>query len=216
MSPGDGPSELSIDQGVLLNYPSARASFEPLELGAGARLRSGSVLYAGSVIGAGFQTGHNVVIREENHIGDDVSVWSNTVIDYGCWIGRGTKIHCNCYVAQFSVLGEGVFFAPGVTVANDLYPGDPESAEAMKGPEIGAGAQVGVNVTILPYVRIGAGALVGAGSVVTRDLPPNCVAYGNPARPHGTRAGLVEISSRVGLLGVSAPDFFVQAGNHGG
>jgi serine acetyltransferase len=58
--------------------------------------------------------------------------------------------------------------------------------------------------------------LVGAGSVVTRDLPPNCVAYGNPARPHGTRAGLVEISARVGLLGVSTPDFLAQARSHGG
>ena len=158
---GDGDIEPSvIDDGVLLNYPSSRATFEPLQLGQGARVRSGTVLYAGSVIGARFQTGHNVVVREDNHLDDDVSVWSNTIIDYGCWIGRGAKIHCNCYVAQFTVLGEDVFLAPGVCVANDLYPGDPGSARLMRGPEIGAGAQIGVNVTILPYVRIGAGALV--------------------------------------------------------
>ena len=51
----------------------------------------------------------------------------------------------------------------------------------MAGPRIGAGAQIGVNVTILPYVRIGAGALIGAGSVVTRDVPAGVVAFGNPA-----------------------------------
>jgi acetyltransferase-like isoleucine patch superfamily enzyme len=51
----------------------------------------------------------------------------------------------------------------------------------MAGPVIGAGAQLGVNVTVLPFVRIGAGALIGAGSVVTRDVPAGAVAYGNPA-----------------------------------
>jgi acetyltransferase-like isoleucine patch superfamily enzyme len=208
---GDGGLQPSvIDDGVLLNYPSSRASFEPLELGEGARLRSGTVLYAGSVIGARFQTGHNVVVREDNHLDDDVSVWSNTVIDYGCRIGRGAKIHCHCYVAQFTVLGEDVFFAPGVSVANDLYPGDPSSARLMRGPEIGAGAQIGVNVTILPFVKIGAGALVGSGSVVTRDIPPDCVAYGNPARPRGTRAGLIDISERVNLLEANVPELHVQ------
>ena len=52
----------------------------------------------------------------------------------------------------------------------------------MAGPRIGAGTQIGVNVTILPFVRIGAGALIGAGSVVTRDVPATTVAFGNPAR----------------------------------
>jgi acetyltransferase-like isoleucine patch superfamily enzyme len=116
------------------------------------------------------------------------------------------KIHCNCYVAQFSELDDDVFFAPGVSVANDIYPGDPQSAKLMRGPRIGAGAQIGVNVTILPYVEIGAGALVGAGSVVTRDLPPGCVAYGNPARPRSSREELRDVVSRLAgsdLLGLN-------------
>jgi acetyltransferase-like isoleucine patch superfamily enzyme len=88
-----------------------------------------------------------------------------------------------------------------VCIANDLYPGDAESARRMRGPRIGVGAQIGVNSTILPYVEIGAGALVGSGSVVTRDLPPNCVAYGNPARPHGMRSDLRDITQRFSLAG---------------
>ena len=186
------------DRGALAGYPVARGDACPLVLGSGARLRSGTVLYDGSTIGRGLQTGHGVVIREGCDVGDDVSVWTNSVIDYGCRIGDRVKIHCNCYVAQYSELEDDVFLAPGVTIANDLYPGDQRSAQLMAGPRIGAGAQIGVNVTILPFVRIGAGALIGAGSVVTRDIPAAVVAFGNPAVPRRAVAELPDIDERVG------------------
>ena len=167
---------MHADNGVEVNYKPDRGTYDPLVLGDGARLRSNTVLYQGSRIGENLQTGHNVTIREGCDLGDSVSVWSNTIIDYGCKIGSGVKIHSNCYVAQFTVIHDGAFLAPGVTIANDLYPGDEESAAIMAGPVIGAGAQIGAGSTILPYVRIGAGALIGSGSVVTRDIPPGMVA----------------------------------------
>jgi acetyltransferase-like isoleucine patch superfamily enzyme len=154
-----------------------------LTIGRAAYLRSGTVIYAGSRIGDRFQTGHHVVVREETAVGDDVSIWSNSVVDYGCLIGDRVKIHSNCYIAQFSELENDVFLAPGVTLANDLYPGSSESAAAMAGPLIRQGAHIGVNVTILPCVTIGPGAIVGAGSVVTKSLPGHMVAYGCPAVP---------------------------------
>jgi acetyltransferase-like isoleucine patch superfamily enzyme len=188
------------DPGVIVGYPVSRAGCGPLTLGEGASLRSGTVIYAGSRIGPRLQTGHGVVIREQNVIGADVQVWSNTVIDYGCRIGDRVKIHANCYVAQFTVLDDDVFLAPGVTFANDLYPGDERSAALMTGPHLEAGAQIGVNVTILPYIRIGAGAIIGAGAVVTRDVPAGFVAYGNPAVPRRKVADLPAIDLRVGSL----------------
>jgi acetyltransferase-like isoleucine patch superfamily enzyme len=192
------------DHGVLAGYPAPHAKAGPLVLGAGARLRSGTVLYDGSTIGRRLETGHGVVIRESCEIGDDVSVWSNSVIDYGCRIGNRVKIHCNCYVAQYTEFEDDVFLAPGVTVANDLYPGDRRSAQRMAGPKVGARAQIGVNVTILPFVRIGAGALIGAGSVVTRDIPAAVVAFGNPAVPHRAVAELPAIDGRVVMDTASA------------
>ena len=201
-SPPDGGPV--ADPGVLVGYAGSDADAAPLVLGAGARLRSGTVLYDGSTIGRCLQTGHGVVIREGCEVGDDVSVWSNSVIDYGCRIGDRVKIHCNCYVAQYSELEDDVFLAPGVTIANDLYPGDHRSAWLMSGPRIGAGAQIGVNVTILPFVRIGAGALIGAGSVVTRDIPPAVVAFGNPAMPRRAVADLPAIDGRVVTAAASA------------
>lgn len=170
-----------IDPGVTVGYRPSRPTVGPLELGRGARLRSGTVLYDDTRIGDRFETGHHVVVREDNLIGDDVSIWSNSVVDYGCVIGDKVKIHANCYLAQYSTIEDGAFLAPGVTLTNDLYPGSPESLEAMTGPTIGARAQIGANVTVLPFVVVGSEALIGAGSVVTRDIPPRVIAYGCPA-----------------------------------
>lgn len=160
-------------------------------------LRCGTVVYGGCTIGERLETGHHVVIREDCRIGDDVSIWSNTVVDYGTVIGSRVKIHCTCYVAQYTEIGDDAFLAPGVCIANDLYPGREDSREVMSGPSIGAGAQLGVNVTVLPFVRIGVGAMIGAGSVVTRDVPAGAVAFGNPARVHGTVDDLVPVTDRV-------------------
>jgi acetyltransferase-like isoleucine patch superfamily enzyme len=183
--------------GVLLGFPSTRPGAKRTFLmPADASLRPGTVLYAGSTFGRRFTTGHNVVVREDVTIGDDVSVWSNTVIDYSCTIGDRVKIHCNCYVAQFTSIEDDAFLAPGVTIANDLFPWSEVSGKAMCGPWIGAGAQIGANVTLLPFVHIGKGAVIGAGSVVTRDVPAGLVAYGNPAVA-GRRVDQIDVEGRV-------------------
>lgn len=191
---GDGSD---VDDGVILGYPSGRMAVSALVIGAQAYLRSGTVIYAGSEIGDRFETGHHVVVREQSRIGDDVSVWSNTVVDYGCVIGSRVKIHSNCYLAQYTLIEDDVFIAPGVSLANDLFPGHPESARLMAGPLIHAGAQIGVNATVLPYVTIGAGALIGAGAVVTKDVAPGTVAFGNPARPAGRVEDLGPVAERL-------------------
>jgi acetyltransferase-like isoleucine patch superfamily enzyme len=173
----------TFDPNTAIGYPTGRQIGErALLLGDGATVRSGTVIYEGSRIGAGLQTGHNVVIREENEIGDGVQVWSNSVIDYGCRIGDRVKIHSNCYVAQFTVLEDDCFLAPGVSIANDIHPGCAFSPECMRGPVLERGVQVGVGVVLLPYIRIGAGSIIGSGAVVTTDIPPNSVVVGNPGR----------------------------------
>ncbi|HUV36311.1 MAG TPA: DapH/DapD/GlmU-related protein [Patescibacteria group bacterium] len=196
MGTGDSPRRLGtvklgrnaiIDPEAIVGYLSPRRGVsEELTIGPEARIRSGSVLYAGSIIGGHLETGHNVVIREENTIGEHFSIWNNSVIDYGCTIGDNVKIHCNIYIAQFTVIEDGVFMAPGVTIANDIHPGCPDSRDCMRGPVLRRECRIGVNVTILPYVEIGERTLVGSGSVVTRDLPSGVVAYGNPARVAGS------------------------------
>jgi len=181
-----------IDLTVKLGEISGRhgKKIRPLILGGHATIRSGTVLYAATHIGHHFETGHGVVIREDNHIGNHVSIWNHTTIDYGCRIGHRVKIHCNGYIAQYSVIEDDVFIAPGVTFANDLFPKGRHADKVMQGPYIRRGAAIGVNCTILPGVEIGEGALIGAGSVVTRDVPAHAVVWGNPARVQKDRADL--------------------------
>ena len=206
-----------LDDGVIVGYPSGRTDATTLRVGRRAHLRSATILYLGSTIGDGLETGHHVVIREGCEVGDDCRIWSNSVVDYGCRLGSGVKIHVNCYVAQFTQIDDDAFLAPGVMIANDLYPGNDRSAALMSGPHIGAGAQLGVNVTVLPFVRIGEGALIGAGSVVTRDVPPRCVAYGSPAQVRGEVDELADIDGRIGGTVGSASRFrLVGRGAAGG
>ena len=176
---GDGAV---VDDGVVLGYPASRGKSGPVVIGPGARLRSGTLIYAGSRIGCGLETGHNVIIREENLIGHNLCIWSNSIIDYGCSIGNNVKIHSNVYISQFTTLEDDAFVGPGVTLANDRHPGCPDALECMEGPTIKRGAQIGVNSCVLPRVTVGEFAVIGAGSVVTQDIPPGQVAYGNPAR----------------------------------
>jgi acetyltransferase-like isoleucine patch superfamily enzyme len=171
-----------VDAGVLLDYGPSRSVESLLTIGPGARIRSGTVIYSGSRIGCNLETGHNVVIREGNDIGDGLRIWNNSVIDYGCKIGNNVKIHTKVYIAQFTLIEDDVFLAPGVTLANDIHPGCPDSHECMQGPCINKGAQIGINCTILPRVVIGEYSVIGAGSIVTRDIPAGVVAYGFPAQ----------------------------------
>jgi acetyltransferase-like isoleucine patch superfamily enzyme len=174
--------EPNVRIGVRPARPLAQAV---LKVGPGATLRSGTVLYLGSTIGAKLSTGHNAIIREENTIGDNFCLWSQSVVDYGCRIGHRVKIHSNCYIAQYTEIEDDVFLAPGVIIANDPHPGGEEEASCMKGPRILKGAQIGANVTLLAHITIGQHSLVGAGAVVTKDVPPYSVVYGNPARVKG-------------------------------
>lgn len=190
-------ADLQEDPNVYIGYRTGRKIQDfTLSLGAHAQLRTGTVLYAGTTIGEHFQSGHNVVIREQNRLGDHVQIWNNTTIDYGCTIGNHVKIHTNCYIAQFTTIEDEVFMAPGVTIANDIHPGCAFSAECMRGPTLKRGVQVGVNVTITPYVTIGEYSVIGSGAVITRDVPPRSLVVGNPARVVKTIAA---ITCRTGI-----------------
>ena len=99
---------------------------------------------------------------------------------------------------------------------NDLYPGDKRSAQLAPSPKIGTGAQIGVNVTILPFVHIRAGAIIAAGSMVTHDIPAAVVAYGSPAVASCGVADLPLLDSRVVADASSVSPYRLRSGRGGG
>jgi acetyltransferase-like isoleucine patch superfamily enzyme len=175
------PNEID-PQAIVGALPGRKIEDTSLEIGPHATVRAFTVIYAGSRIGSHLETGHGAVIREENKIGDHLSIWNQSTIDYGCVIGNNVRIHTGVYVAQFTIIEDDVFLAPGVMIANDRHP---ICRECLVGPTIKRGARIGINSTLLPGVVIGEGALVGAAAVVTKDVPPGMVVAGNPARVMG-------------------------------
>jgi acetyltransferase-like isoleucine patch superfamily enzyme len=152
-------------------------------IGEGSLLRAGSVVYERVEIGARVETGHHVMIREETVIGDDSVIGSHTVIDGRVRIGSRVRVETGVYIPPYTRIGDDVFIGPRAVFTNDRYP----PSNRLQGPTIERGAVIGANATILPGVTIGEEAVVAAGSVVTRDVPPRTVVAGVPARPIGSR-----------------------------
>lgn len=160
-------------------------------IGAGATIRSHTVLYAGNTIGERFATGHHALVREHNTIGDDVSVGSLSVVEHHVTIGDRVRIHSQCFVPEFTVLEEDAWLGPRVTITNAPFPRCPDVSKCLAGVRVGRAARIGANVTILPGVHIGDRALIGAGAVVTKDVAPGAVVVGTAARQVKTIADLV-------------------------
>lgn len=153
-----------------------------LRIGNNSLIRPFSTLYAGSEIGDDFQTGQGVSIREDNSIGNNVSVGTNSVLEFGNRIGDNSRIHSNCFLEMVTI-GSYVFVGPNVVFTDDPHPmGCPRYKECKGGPVVEDYARIGASCTILPGVRVGRNSLVGAGSVVTKDVPENSVVAGSPAR----------------------------------
>jgi acetyltransferase-like isoleucine patch superfamily enzyme len=122
-------------------------------------------------------------VRERVSIADDVVVGRGSLVENDTTIGRGTRIQADAYLTAYSTLEEDVFVAPCVVTTNDNFMGRTERRKAlMKGPTIRRGARIGGGAILCPGVEIGEEAFVGAGAVVTKDVPPRKLVVGNPAR----------------------------------
>lgn len=136
-------------------------------------------------------------------VGEGTRIWQYTVVLPGARIGRDCNLNAHCLVENDVVIGDrvtlksgvylwdgttvedDVFIGPNATFTNDKFPRSRRKPEKFQRIVLKRGAAIGANATILGGVTIGEGAIVGAGSVVTRDVPPGVIVRGNPAREAG-------------------------------
>jgi UDP-2-acetamido-3-amino-2,3-dideoxy-glucuronate N-acetyltransferase len=161
----------------------AAAELPPTRIGDNVSIGANVILYAGCELGAGVVVADNAGVRERVFIGAGSVIGRNAYVEHDCVIGRKCKLQTNVYITAYSVLEDYVFIAPGVVTSNDNFAGrTAERFQHYKGITVKRGGRVGAGAVVLPGVVIGADALVGAGSVVTRDIPPGQIWYGVPAR----------------------------------
>jgi acetyltransferase-like isoleucine patch superfamily enzyme len=173
-----------IGDNVIIGEPPAMAKPGELEtiIGNNAVIRSHTIIYAGNEIGDNFRTGHHVMIRENNIIGNDCSIGTGSILEHSIKLYDGVRIHSQAFIPEFTILKSKAWIGPNVVITNAPHPTAPQAKEYLQGVIVEEYARVGANSTILPGVTIGKNALVGAGSVVTRDIPEDSVSVGNPAK----------------------------------
>jgi acetyltransferase-like isoleucine patch superfamily enzyme len=160
-----------------------REDLPPAEIGDGTIVSTGAIVFAGTKIGARVILGDQSCVRERVNVGDDVVLGRGSLIENDTTVGSMTRIQANAYITAYSTLEEHVFVAPCVVTTNDNYMGRTEQRhELMNGPTIRRGARVGGGAVLCPGVEIGEEAFVGAGAVVTKNVPPRALVVGNPAR----------------------------------
>jgi acetyltransferase-like isoleucine patch superfamily enzyme len=166
--------------------PRSTAKREPLPpavIGAGTVISTGAILFAGSTIGERVILGDQSCVRERVTIGDDVVVGRGSLVENDTTIGAMTKIQADAYITAYSTLEEHVFIAPCVVTTNDNWMGRTERRFVnIKGPTIRRGARIGGGAILCPGIEVGEEAFIGAGAVVTKDVPPRVVVVGSPAR----------------------------------
>jgi acetyltransferase-like isoleucine patch superfamily enzyme len=151
---------------------------KPLVIGDNALIRSHSVLYANSIIGKNLQTGHRVTIREKSNIGVNFQIGTLGDIQGHCKIGEFVKCHSTVHIGHHSVVGNYVWIFPYVVLTNDPHP----PSDVMMGVTLEDYSVIATMSVILPGVTIQSDTLIGAGSIVNKDVPKGRVFSGNPAK----------------------------------
>ena len=161
---------------------AVKKEFSTLVIGENSVLCPCVCIYAGTTIGRNTLLGDNCSIREDCTIGDYCIISRNVSVNYCTKIGNHVKVMDNSHITGNMVIEDDVFVSVLVSTTNDNSIGRDSYSDNMKGAYIKKGAMIGAGANLLPNITIGSGAIVGAGSVVTKDVPDKMVAMGIPAK----------------------------------
>lgn len=154
---------------------------EPLVIGSRALIRSHSVFYEASVFGEQLTTGHRVTVREKTIAGVNLQIGTLTDIQGSCRIGDYVRMHSNVHIGQHSTIGDFVWIFPYVVLTNDPHP----PSEVMRGVTVEDYAVIATMTTVLPGVKVGKHALIGAHSLLGADAQPGKIYAGKAAEERG-------------------------------
>lgn len=173
----------TIGDGVVI-FPNVYIG-ENTKIGDGSIIQYGAFIEHDCNIGKHCRIGTNAVLRRETNIGDYSIFGSLSASEGKNWIGNHVLIHSQCHLTLGIIIEDWVFIAPLFVGANDpkmLHGRRHIEKFVPKGPHIRFGSGIAVNVTLLPGVVIGRECLIGASSLVTKDVPDFSIAIGVPAR----------------------------------
>jgi acetyltransferase-like isoleucine patch superfamily enzyme len=177
---------LAADDAVIEDGATVGLAYQgwqnPARIGAACLIRRGTVVFADVAVGDRSQTGMGVIIREHTRIGADCVIGTLTIIEGRTEIGDQVVIQSGVFIPTMTEIGSRVFIGPRAVMTNDPYPLRRRSEYVAAGPVLGSDVTIGANATLLPGVRVGEGAMVAAGAVVTHDVPDWSLAIGVPAR----------------------------------
>jgi acetyltransferase-like isoleucine patch superfamily enzyme len=154
----------------------------PASLGDDAAVCAGAMVLAGAEIGQGAVIGDQAHVRERARIGDGTVIGWGSAVDRDVTIGDRVKVQYNCYITAGTVIEDDVFVGPGATLTNDNAMARHPKDEPPDAPTLRRACRVGGGSVICPGIEVGEEAFVGAGAVVTEDVPPRAVVVGVPAR----------------------------------
>lgn len=153
-------------------------NFRKTIIGAESVIRSHSVIYEDVVIGEGFQSGHRVTIREKAYIGVKCSIGTHSDIQDNVKLGNYVRVHSSVFMGQYTTIEDYVWIYPYVALTNDRHP----PVYNPQGVTIKEYAVIATSSVILPGITVGKNALVGAHSVVTKNVDDEVLVIGNPAK----------------------------------
>lgn len=167
-----------IDGYCELGVPTLLGNGSPLIIGSDSLIRSHSIFYESSSFGPGLVTGHRVTVRENTLAGDNFQIGSLCEIQGDCQIGNYVRFQSNVFVGKKTKIGNFIWILPYVVLTNDPTP----PSNDLIGCTIEDYASIAAMSVILPGVTVGQHSLVAAHACVSKDVPPNMVVAGVPAR----------------------------------
>lgn len=155
------------------NYENSKTT-----IGCNCLIRSHAIIYCGNSIGNNVSTGHRIMVRENNIVGDFCRIGNYTELHGNVKIGKYSNLHSSVCVVENAIIGDFVWISPGTILTNDITP----PSLNRESPKIGDYTFIAVNCVVLPNVHIGMHCLIGASTLVTKNVEDYSVCVGSPGK----------------------------------